>query len=124
MDNLRAWRKSKDYSQEDLGRKLGLGDQWKTYQSYESGRTPFPESLKKKLRAMHYDGPFPELRNEITRADLETLRNDLRGHQGWVLGEIQKGHSALGALLQEILSRLGPPGEIPPAPPSTTVPRA
>ena len=57
--NLREWRKTKELSQEQLGRKLGLGDKWKTYQSYESGRTEPPQSIKDKLRKMEFQGPWP-----------------------------------------------------------------
>jgi transcriptional regulator with XRE-family HTH domain len=63
--NLREWRKSKEFTQEELGRKLGLGDQWKTYQSYETGRTEPPQSIKDKLKGMGYKWG-PEISPHVT----------------------------------------------------------
>jgi transcriptional regulator with XRE-family HTH domain len=68
--NLREWRKSKELSQEALGRKLGFGDQWKTYQSYESGRTVPPQSIKDKLKKFGYAWPSEEAKSNQDAATL------------------------------------------------------
>jgi hypothetical protein len=94
-------------SQEALGRELGFGDKWKTYQAYESGRAPMPQEVKDRLVGLGFDGQFPEPGQEVTRADLDILQKNILTHQGWMAEEAKKRDMALAASLQEILKRLG-----------------
>lgn len=58
QSNLKDWRKSKGWRQEDLADKLG--EPRPTYQSWETGRTPsIPPEVQGKLRKLGYKGPWP-----------------------------------------------------------------
>jgi hypothetical protein len=104
--SLKEFRKFKELSQEDLGRKLGLGKKWKNYPNWETGRAPFPPDIQAKILEMGYDGPWPELGGEVTRADLESLRDEVRTQAAWMREELRKENVALAADLQEALKRL------------------
>lgn len=106
--NLKEFRKSKGFSQEDLGRKLGLAEKWRNYPNWETGRAPFPPDIQAKLLKLGYDGPFPEPGGEISLADLESLRDEIRTQAAWVREELRKENTALAAILQEVLRRLAP----------------
>jgi transcriptional regulator with XRE-family HTH domain len=106
---LRIWRKGKGLSQEALGRKLGFGDQWKTYQSYESGRNPWPEATKEKLRRMGYQGPFEEeivsepVPAYVTREDFAEWKGFWKGGEEKVLQLLRD----LDRRLRELEKRAG-----------------
>lgn len=104
--NLREWRKSKGWRQEDLADKLG--EPRGTYQAWESMRASFPPEVQAKIRKLGFAGPFPEPAKEITLADLESIREEIRTQAAWVREEIRKENTALAAMLQEVLKRLGP----------------
>ena len=105
--SLREFRKSKQLSQEDFGRKIGLGEKWKNYPNWETGRSPCPPDIQVKISKLGYDGPFPEPGGEISLADLESLRAEVRTQAAWVHEESRKRDVALAAALQEVLKRLG-----------------
>lgn len=107
--NLREWRKSEKLSQEQVGRKLGFGDQWKTYQPYESGRTVPDQGIKDKLEKMGYRGPYGKAQfapagptreefaalqreNEILRKDVKSVERV----QGALIGAVRQLAKAAG----------------------------
>lgn len=82
-ENLKGWRKSKGWRQEDLADKLG--EPRPTYQSWETGRTPtIPPEVQAKLRKLGYKGPWPVDESKsapggdyVTRAEFDELSADL-----------------------------------------------
>lgn len=104
--NLKEWRKVKGWRQEDVADKLG--EPRPTYQAWESGRVPFPPLIRTKIEKMGFDGEFPEAGEPITRADLESIREEIRTQAAWVREEVRKENTALAAMLQEVLKRLPP----------------
>lgn len=104
--NLKEWRRLKKWRQEDLADKLG--EPRPTYQGWESGRVTFPPEIKAKIVKMGFTGEFPEPDQEITLADLESIREEIRTQAAWVREEVRKENTALAAMLQEVLKRLGP----------------
>lgn len=56
--NLREWRKSKGWGQEELAGKIGSNQ--KTYSAYETGRLKdIPPDIQAKIRRLGYQGPWP-----------------------------------------------------------------
>lgn len=102
--NLKEWRKLKGWRQEDLADKLG--EPRPTYQGWESGRITFPPAIAAKIKKLGFDGEFPEPAKEITREDLESIREEIRTQAAWVREELRKENVALAAMLQEVLERL------------------
>ncbi len=118
--SLREFRKSKQLSQEDFGRKLGLGDKWRNYPNWETGRSPVPEDIKALLTGpkWKYVGPWPEEGGAPTRADMESIRDEVRNQAAWVREEIRKENAALAADLRIALERLDALQGNPPAKPA------
>jgi transcriptional regulator with XRE-family HTH domain len=104
FESLEAWIDDKWGTQSALAEKMGVAKN--TVSLWASGKSRIKAETGKKLRELGYDGPWPASGGEITREDLEALRQDLRAHQAWVLEEIRKAQAAQAAMLQEILKRL------------------
>lgn len=102
--NLKEWRKTKGWRQEDLADKLG--EPRPTYQAWESGRVTFPPAIKAKIEKMGFKGEWPDPGAELTRADLESLRDEVRTQSAWLREELRKDNTGAAAVLQEILKRL------------------
>ncbi len=102
--NLKEWRKLKKWRQEDLADQLG--EPRPTYQGWESGRIPFPPEIIQKVRDLGFDGDFPEPGKDVTLADLESIREEIRTQSAWVREELRKENKALAADLQAILKQL------------------
>lgn len=129
--SLREFRKSKRLSQEDFAKKLGLGEKWRNYPNWETGRSPIPQDIKDVLTGpkWKYVGPWPDeedvpasredLAREIEgvrremRAEVAALRAEVRQMAEWARREENKEHKALGAALAECLRKLGGGPETP-----------
>jgi hypothetical protein len=105
--SLREFRKFKQLSQEDFGRKIGLGEKWRNYPNWETGRAPFPPDVQAKIVKLGYDGPFPEVGAEVTREDLQALGRDLVRVMDQSEGRLSKEIQSLGAVLARIQEMLG-----------------
>jgi hypothetical protein len=86
------------FSQEALGRKLGLGEKWRNYPNWESGRAPFPKTIREKLTKMGYSGPFEEPEQAAT-TDGFVSREEFAETKGSLQTEIR--------LLREVVEKLG-----------------
>jgi transcriptional regulator with XRE-family HTH domain len=104
FESFEKWIEERWGSQTALAEKLGVAKN--TVSLWAAGKSRLKGEMAKKIRALGYDGPFPETGGEIKREDLEALRLDLRAHQGWIREEVGKDSAALGAVLQEVLKRL------------------
>lgn len=101
-----GWLKERWGSQAALAEKLQVNQN--TVSSWKTGRTRIHPDYQKELRKLGYDGPFPEPGTEISLADLESLRDEIRTQAAWVREELRKENTALAAILQEVLRRLAP----------------
>lgn len=93
---LKAWRKSKGWSQEELAAKVGANQ--KTYGAYETGRNDISAEVQAKLRKLGYTGPWPREEAQestvpangayVTREEFAELRGALGAHvEYWRTGE-------------------------------------
>lgn len=101
--DLKDWRKSKGLTQGELADKIGALPN--TYQAYESARIGIPPDIQAKIRKMGYKGPWPEIGGEVTRADLESLRSEVRTQAAWIREELRKDIEAAVAGIQASLSQ-------------------
>lgn len=101
-----------DWIRERFGDQGGLADKLKpkvaknTVSSWKTGRNRIPPDYEKQIRAMGYDGPLPETGVEISRADLESLREEVRNQAAWVREALRRENTALAAAIHEVLKRL------------------
>lgn len=77
-----------------------------TVSSWKTGRNGIPPEYQKQLRKLGYDGPWPEQGGEVTLADLESLRAEVRTQAAWVREELRKENAALAADLERALNEL------------------
>lgn len=103
FESFENWIDEKWGTQTALAEKLGVAKN--TVSLWSSGKSRIKGDTAKKLRSLGYDGPWPEAGSEITREDLEALRQDLRAMIGWAREELGKDIVALGAATQELLKR-------------------
>lgn len=111
--SLREFRKFKQLSQEDLGRKLGLGEKWRNYPNWETGRSPFPPDIQTKIVKLGYDGPFPEVGGEVTREDLQALGRDIQKLVNHAHVDLRLEIQTLAAEVQKALKLLSRQPESP-----------
>jgi transcriptional regulator with XRE-family HTH domain len=81
LGELRIWRKSSGKTQEQLAKELGENP--KTYSSYERGASPIPPEILAKLRALGYSGSANQRQGaaaSLTREDLEKSLAEMRGY--------------------------------------------
>lgn len=101
--NLGKWIKEKFGSQAQFAQEIGADP---TLVSRWMGGSGISDAYKDKIRALEYDGPFPEPKQSITLADLESIREEVRTQAAWVREELRKENTALAADLQATLKRL------------------
>ncbi len=105
MRSLSEFRKSKGFSQEEMGKKLGLSQA--TYQSYESGRTSIPEEIKAKIKRLGYDGPWPVREAKEAAAPgitPESFHREIGKLEGR-LERLERAFEALGEIVRELALR-------------------
>lgn len=83
LNQLRVWRKGLKKTQEELAREIGENS--KTYSSYERGASPMPPEILLKLRALGYEGIQDQRYAEtslsvLTKEDLQAAVVDLRAY--------------------------------------------
>ena len=96
--NLKEWRKSRAWRQEDLAEKL---DEIRaTYQSWESGRSAIPPAIQVKLRKLGYAGSWPR---EETRETASSQGDFVSREDFWkAVGRIERLESAFEKLAEAI----------------------
>lgn len=96
-------------TQAALAKQLGVAQN--TVSNWINGKLRVTLEYQKALRELEppYEGPFPEAGAEFTSAEVESLRQEIRTQAGWLREEARKESTALAAVLQEVLKRLGPP---------------
>lgn len=107
FEDFGEWIRERFGDQGGLAAKLKPPVVKNTVSSWKTGRNRIPPDYQKQIKAMGYDGPFPDPGGEITREDLESLRDEVRTQSAWVREELRKENAALAADLREVLSRLG-----------------
>lgn len=85
---------------------------------WKTGKNRISPAYEKQIRALGYDGPLPEVGGEVTKADIESLREEIRTQAAWVREEIRKENTALAADLREALKLLGALQGTPPEAPA------
>lgn len=106
MSALSTWRRDKGLSQEAMGRKLGLGEKWKNYPNWESGRSPFPKEIREKLTKMGYGGAFSDEPSAapaglVSREELATLRGEIQTEFRLMRETMEKLAEAVRALIPQ-----------------------
>jgi hypothetical protein len=101
--NLGKWIKEKYGSQAQFAQEIGADP---TLVSRWINGAGISETYQKKIRDLKFKGPFPEPKKEITLADLESLREEIRAQAAWVRVELQKENKALAADLEKVLAEL------------------
>lgn len=104
FETFEGWLKEKWGSQSALAEKLSVNQN--TISSWKTGRSRIHPDYQKELRKLGYDGPFPEPGGEVTLADLESIRQEIRVQAAWVREEIRKENTVLAADLAEALKKL------------------
>lgn len=99
--NVEDWIEKKWGKQSSLGDALGVAAN--TISQWVNGKSRISFSHQKKMRELGYDGPFPDSLKEVTREDIELLRQEVRTMAGWVREESRKEIVTLAAILQQVL---------------------
>ncbi|OGT56705.1 MAG: hypothetical protein A3E01_00385 [Gammaproteobacteria bacterium RIFCSPHIGHO2_12_FULL_63_22] len=73
---------------------------------WKTGKNRISAAYEKQIRALGYDGPLPEVGGDVTKADIESLQEEIRTQAAWVREELRKENTALAADLQEVLKQL------------------
>lgn len=102
-NNLGKWVKDKYGSQAQFAQEIGADP---TLVSRWMNGHGISDAYKEKIRDLKYKGPWPEGKKEITLADLESLREEIRTQSAWVREELRKENTALAADLQSALKQL------------------
>ena len=101
--NLGKWIKEKFGSQAQFAQEIGADP---TLVSRWMGGAGISDAYQKKIRDLKYKGPFPEPKQSITLADLESVRDEIRNQAAWLREEIRRENTALAADVKAILDRL------------------
>jgi len=103
FENFESWMKEKWGNQSSLAQELGVNQN--TVSSWKTGRSRIHPDFQAKLRALGYDGPFPEGHQELTQDDLQALGRDLVRLMNHAHEDLKRDIQAVGAMLQELLRR-------------------
>lgn len=101
--NLGDWIKAKFVRKSNFAEKVGADP---TLVSRWLGGKGISDEYQAKIRKLGYLGPFPEPEREITLADLESIRAEVRTQAAWVREELRKENTALAADLEKVLKQL------------------
>ena len=93
FEDLETWIEDEWKSQAKLASALGVAKN--TVSQWVNGKSRIKRKVEKKLRELGYDGPLPDVGQEVTKRDLEKLA-----------GEIHAGFQTLGAGQAVILASL------------------
>ena len=111
FESLEDWIEKVWKDQESLGEKVGVARN--TVSQWKNGKSRIKPPMREKLKKLGYDGPWPELGQEVTRDDLEEIHRKI----DFVHKDLDRKILALGASVQEVLNRLpqhqGNPGAKP-----------
>jgi transcriptional regulator with XRE-family HTH domain len=105
FESLEDWIDKKWITQGALGEKLGVASN--TVSQWVSGKSRIKPPMQAKIRALGFDGPFPEGRQEVTQEDLQALGRDLQRVVGYAHEDLKQDILTLGAAVQELLKRFG-----------------
>lgn len=103
FESLEDWIDKKWGSQLALGEKLGVAGN--TVSQWLSGKSRMKPPIQAKIKALGYDGPFPEGSKEVTQEDLQALGRDLIRVVNHAHLDLKADIQALGAAVQELLKR-------------------
>lgn len=106
FDNFGNWIRERFGDQGALADKLKPKVVKNTVSSWKTGRNRIPMEYEKQIRALGYDGPMPETGGEVTRDDVESLRQEIRNQAAWLRETARQESVVLAAVMQEILKRL------------------
>lgn len=109
FSNLGEWirHEFREAGQGGLAKKLKPKVSKNAISMWNTGKNRISPDYQEQIRALGYDGPFPEVGGEVTRADVESLREEIRSQAKWVLGELRKDNVAQAAAIQKVLRHLG-----------------
>ena len=101
--DLKAWRKSKGWTQGAVADKIGAIQG--TYGAYETGRISIPAPIQAKLRKIGYDGPMPRQEAQdapaagVSREDVATELGKLEGR----IERLETAYEKLGELVRDLV---------------------
>lgn len=104
FESLEDWIEKKWGTQGALAAKLNMAQN--TVSAWLVGKSRIKPQIQAKIKALGYDGPFPEGNKHLTQDDLQALGRDLVRVTNHAHEDLKRDIQALGAAVQEILKRL------------------
>lgn len=111
FESLEDWIEKKWGTQGALAEKIGMAQN--TISAWLSGKSRIKPPIQKKLQALGYNGPFPEMGKEITAEDLQALGRDVVRSIDQAEARLGQQIQVLAGLLQEIQNALRQPPNSP-----------